>query len=463
VAGAQGGVHSAGAGNASRVSVAVPSSMFTYYFRLGLRSLRRNVVLTGLMIAAIAVGIGACMTALTVFRAMSGDPIPQKSSQLFAPQIDSWGPDQHNSGSPDRLEPQLSYTDVLGLMRAHAAKRQTGMYATRQTLRPADPKQKPTKVFVRAAFTDFFPMFDVPFKYGRPWSASDDEARAAVVVITHDMNDKLFGGANSVGKSIRLDNEPYTVSGVLDEWRLLPRFYDLAIRPFGDGDAIFMPFTRAIEKHMGNVGSTDCKSDTEPGWDGRLRSDCVWLQFWVELSNEADTQKYRAFLDNYAAEQQSLGRFHWPPRTQLRNVRQWLQYRHVVPSEVRILILVSFGFLLVCLMNAMGLMLAKIMGRAGDIGVRRALGASRRAIFAQCLIETGVVGLAGGIIGLALTALGLWAARSLLSKEFVALAHLDWADTGIAVLLAVGATVLAGLYPTWRAAHVQPAWQLKAQ
>jgi putative ABC transport system permease protein len=125
--------------------------------------------------------------------------------------------------------------------------------------------------------------------------------------------------------------------------------------------------------------------------------------------------------------------------------------------------LVSFGFLLVCLMNAMGLMLAKIMGRAGDIGVRRALGASRAAIFAQCLIETGVVGLAGGILGLALTALGLLAARSLLTNNFAALAHLDWTDTAIAVLLAVGATLLAGLYPTWRAAHVQPAWQLKAQ
>ena len=83
-----------------------------------------------------------------------------------------------------------------------------------------------------------------------------------------------------------------------------------------------------------------------------------------------------------------MGRFHWPPHTQLRDVNEWLRYRHIVPSEVRILILVSFGFLLVCLMNAMGLMLAKIMGRAGDIGVRRALGASRGAIFAQCLIET---------------------------------------------------------------------------
>ena len=57
--------------------------------------------------------------------------------------------------------------------------------------------------------------------------------------------------------------------------------------------------------------------------------------------------------------------------------------RQAVSEEVRILVLVSFSFLLVCLLNAMGLMLAKIMGRAGDIGVRRALGASRSAIFAN--------------------------------------------------------------------------------
>jgi putative ABC transport system permease protein len=437
--------------------------MFRYYFRLGIRSLRRNMILTGLMVAAIAVGIGACMTALTVFRAMSGDPIPQKSSQLFAVQIDNWGPDKHNAGSTDNLEPLMSYIDAAALMRAHAGKRQTGMYAMRLTLRPEDSRQKPTKVLARAASGDFFAMFDVPFKYGRAWPAADDENRAAVIVLSHEMNEKLFAGGNSVGKTVRLDNQPYTVSGVLDEWRPLPRFYDLAIRPFGEGDLIFMPFATAIDKQIGNTGSTSCYGDPGAGWQGRLRSDCLWLQYWVELPTAADVQKYRIFLNNYAAEQQRLGRFHWPPHTQLRDVKEWLSYRHVVPSEVRILILVSFGFLLVCLMNAMGLMLAKIMGRAADIGVRRALGASRKAIFTQCLIETGVVGLAGGILGLGLTALGLWAARALLAKQFVALAHLDLTDTAIAVLLAVGATVLAGIYPTWRAAHVQPAWQLKSQ
>jgi putative ABC transport system permease protein len=74
-----------------------------------------------------------------------------------------------------------------------------------------------------------------------------------------------------------------------------------------------------------------------------------------------------------------------------------------------------------------------------------------------------VVGLAGGLLGLALTALGLFGLRALLSEEANRLAHMSLVDIGIAVLLGVGATTIAGLYPTWRAAQVQPAWQLKAQ
>jgi len=53
--------------------------------------------------------------------------------------------------------------------------------------------------------------------------------------------------------------------------------------------------------------------------------------------------------------------------------------------------------------------------------------------------------------------------RSLLSKEALELTHLDLPGVGIALVLAVSAAVIAGLYPTWRAAQVQPAWQLKAQ
>jgi len=329
---------------------------------------------------------------------------------------------------------------------------------------PANPRLKPFQVRVRATYADFFSMFEVPFRNGAPWTAADDAAHSDVAVITRALNDREFGGANSVGKTLTLNNHVYRVVGILDRWEPLPKFYDvISDHKFDKSEDVFLPFTRAIEAHMGWWGNPSCKDDVGPGWEGRINSSCVWIQFWAELPTAAEVARYRVFLNNYALEQQRTGRFRWPPNTQLRDVRQWLNYEHVVADEVRVMVAVSFSFLLVCLLNAMGLMLAKIMGRAGDIGVRRALGATRGAIFAQCLIETGVIGLGGGILGLAFTSLGLWGVRALFSAQTSELTRIDLTDMSIALLLAVTATLITGLYPTWRAAQVQPAWQLKAQ
>ena len=67
--------------------------MFSYYLQLGLRSLRRNPMLTALMVMAIGFGVAASMTTYSVFRATSRDPIPQKSDVLYNVQIDNWGPE----------------------------------------------------------------------------------------------------------------------------------------------------------------------------------------------------------------------------------------------------------------------------------------------------------------------------------------------------------------------------------
>ena len=440
--------------------------MFNYYFGLAVRSLKRNIVLTVLMIAAIGVGIGASMTTLTMFRAMDHDPIPQKSRQLFAVQIDNWGPKSKGIvfGDKEHLQGQISYIDAIGLMNAHAARRQSAMYVTGAALTPSNPDLLPFQVQIRAAYADFFKMFDTPFLMGAPWTAADDAGHADVAVISHELNDKIFGGANSIGRTVNLDNHEYRVVGVMGRWEPIPKFYDLNNNAYGKGEEIYLPFTRAIDGEMASWGNNNCGGEAmAPGWQGRLRSECIWLQFWAELPTAADVERYRSFVNNYAADQQRSGRFTWPAHTRIRDVREWLVHEHAVTDEIRILVLVSFSFLLVCLLNAMGLMLAKIMGRAGDIGVRRALGASRRAIFAQCLIEAGVIGFVGGLLGLALTALGLLGLRALLSEEVSRVTHFSPADIAIAVTLAVAATTLAGLYPTWRAAQVQPAWQLKAQ
>jgi putative ABC transport system permease protein len=134
-----------------------------------------------------------------------------------------------------------------------------------------------------------------------------------------------------------------------------------------------------------------------------------------------------------------------------------------VPSEVRVATLVAFGFLAVCLLNSVGLILAKFSSSAGECSVRRALGASKFNIFGQCLTETAVVGAVGGLLGLALTALGLQIERNIIADNAGTLTSLDSGMVIITLTVAVLATVSSGLYPAWRASNVQPARQLRAR
>jgi putative ABC transport system permease protein len=188
---------------------------------------------------------------------------------------------------------------------------------------------------------------------------------------------------------------------------------------------------------------------------------CVWLQFWVELDGPAKAAAYKQFLVNYSEEQKALGRFQRAPNVRLDNLMQWLDYNGVVPSDVRLQAWLAFGFLLVCLVNTVGLMLAKFLRRSGELSVRRALGASRRALFAQLLTESGVVGTVGGIGGLLLALFGLWLVRHR-SSDYAALAHLDPAMLLVTFTIAIGASLLAGMLPAWRASKIAPALQLKS-
>ena len=84
--------------------------MFRYYLNLALRSLKRNKVLTALMVLAIAVGIGASMTTLTVMHLLSGDPLPGRSQHIFYPQVDA-SPAGYAQGSAAAGHDRLSLGD----------------------------------------------------------------------------------------------------------------------------------------------------------------------------------------------------------------------------------------------------------------------------------------------------------------------------------------------------------------
>ncbi|MEG3191534.1 ABC transporter permease [Lysobacter sp. D1-1-M9] len=436
--------------------------MFTYYFDLALRSFRRNKVLTALMVLAIALGIGAAMTTLTVFHVLSGDPIPGKSDTLFYPQMDPRSMSGYTPSDPPEF--QMTRFDAEALLREARGDRQALMTAGSVVAEPQRSGMSPFNVESRFTSADFFPMFDAPFAHGGGWAASDDEARGRVVVIAKELNDRLFDGANSVGQTLRLDQTTFRIVGVLDEWRPTPRFYDVTNSHFGEVEQVFLPFSTSRDVDMNTSGNMNCWEDTGNGAEGvrGVDASCSWLQYWVELDSPEKAEDYLRYLTNYSDQQRAAGRFGRPTNVRMFDVMGWLDNQRIVPSDVRLQVWLAFGFLLVCLLNTVGLLLAKFLRRAGEIGVRRALGASRRAVFAQCLVEAGTIGLAGGLLGLALALLGLWAVRQQ-PTGYAELAQLDPAMLLTTFALAIAASLLAGLLPAWRACQVTPAIQLKSQ
>ena len=434
--------------------------MFTHYIELAVRSLRRNPVLAALMVLAIGLGIGASITTLTVLHLLSGDPLPQKSAVLYYPQIDPRDATPDGDSSHQEPPPQLTYIDAMNLLQAHRADRQAVMVAGTLAIRPPQG----IKAFyadARETSADFFPMFATPFQYGGPWTSADDEARARVAVISKALNDKLFGGRNSVGQTLHINDSEFRIVGVLQQWRPAPRFYDLLSRAaFGQGEDVFVPFLTGRELKLGISGSINCWG-RDANIDNLQTAPCVWLQFWVELDSPAKARAYKEFLRQYSLEQKALGRFQLPPNVRLRSLMEWLSYKKAVPGDVRLQAWLAAGFLLVCLVNTVGLLLAKFLRRAPEIGVRRALGASRRAVFLQFLTEAGVIGLAGGALGLLLSVVGLWVVRQQ-PADYADLAHLDLTMFCTTFIAAVLASLAAGLLPAWRACQVPPAMQLKA-
>src|SRR6185437_12461173 len=95
------------------------------------------------------------------------------------------------------------------------------------------------------------------------------------------------------------------------------------------------------------------------------------------------------------------------------------------------------------------------------ISVRRALGARRRDVFRQLGVESALIGLAGGVLGIGLAELGLWAVRQR-PNDYAHLARMNGVMLIATVVLAIVVSLLAGLLPAWRACRIATAMQLKA-
>lgn len=455
--------------------------MLLHDLRLAFRSLRRNPVLSALMIGAIAVGIAALMIAITLYHARAGHPIPWKDDKLFAVTLDTRDdePPQAFERHPEYPPFQLTYRDAHALYASNIPVHAVMMYRSGQVVTPDNKGIKPFGVATRLTTADFFTMFDVPFIYGSGWSRAEDQAPGAVVVLSKFINQKIFGGANSVGREVVLDGRPYRVIGVIAAWLPRPKYYDL--NSWGGWEIpeeVFIPFDWGRITKLSPHGNVSCVSRNAKieGEDSLFTQECVWLQYWVELRNRADRDRFQAFVDNYTNEQRQHGRFPRKNNNRVVDVPTWLAMWDVVGDDSRMQLALGFVFLAVCVLNTLGLMLAKFLTAAPIAGLRRALGARRIDIIRQHLIEVIVVGLLGGAVGMALTLGGLGFLKVLMFSS--RLAHSDNPDRvaliqsfvhmDIPVMLAaIGLSLLtgalAGLYPAYRIGRLAPATFLKTQ
>ncbi len=178
----------------------------------------------------------------------------------------------------------MTYKDTQYLFSSNIPERKVVMYSTIGVISNAG-SATPARVDTRVTTADFFSMFEVPFLYGNGWSATADNPAQPVIVLSRVQNDKLFGGANSVGRTLRWDDHEFRIVGVLDDWFPRPRYYDLNGGNFQEPDAAYIPYGWGSELQLLNQEENDCwKPEQVDNFKDYQASDCVWVQMWVELA-----------------------------------------------------------------------------------------------------------------------------------------------------------------------------------
>lgn len=450
------------------------NGMLRYNLELALHGLLRFPKSTVLVVLTVALGLAACMTTLTLLHVLSADPLPGRSQHLYLAWVDTVlakpvngvkDEDDTLNGVTVSNYHRIKLPDAQALLAAHRAVRQTVVADMVADLASGDGKHVQAQQFVLATTSDFIPMFGVILRHGRDWTPAEDAARAPVAVIDTDLAQKLFGTADAVGRSVRLKNTVFRVVGVTQPFAPQPQFYTLSTGAYSSDGAedLYVPYTAALDAGLVPNDSDGCDASFKGSFNAPVDpARCASLGLWVQLDTPQQVLAYRRFLQNYVEQQAALAGFNNKPRSELTSVADWLKQNNVVPDSVRLNVWLAGSFLLLCMLNVAGLLSARFLRRSGEVGIRRALGAPRRAVFMQHVFESGLVCLVGGVLALPLTLLGLWILRQQ-ANEFSGLARLDPAMFGALFALALAVGVLVGLLPAWRVSAIEPGLQIKSE
>ncbi|MEQ9209278.1 MAG: FtsX-like permease family protein, partial [Pseudomonadales bacterium] len=356
----------------------------------------------------------------------------------------------------------LTYKDAKALYDANIADQLVLTMNSGLAVNVPDSGQAPSFEETRMVTRGFFDMFDVPIIEGSAWNEQADQYGEPVVILNEALAKKYWPADEVIGKTIELEGVVHRVVGIVEEgWNMTPSVYDL-FAPFGEAPKLYVPFFQIAEKRFpvwGNMASW--QQEDLRSYQDLLDSEVVWIFAWAGFSSDQNRAEFEQFLHRYVDQQHEQGRFPLFQDVHLQSPEQWLEIFEVVSEDDKLLLIMSFAFLSVCLLNSVVLLLAKFSRHAAEAGVRRALGASKTSIFIQHLSESLVIAVLGAALGFVFSIFGLVGVRHLYNN-YSAIASVSNTTYVAAIALALLAGVLSGLLPSFKISRTAPALYLKA-
>jgi putative ABC transport system permease protein len=288
-----------------------------------------------------------------------------------------------------------------------------------------------TGVRISGASASYFRIRDLNIEQGRAFSENEAERGVPVVVIGKDVADKLFESVNPVGKTVRIQSFPYRVIGVLEKQGSLfgMSLDNVAIAPARSPVNGFVNTHNVVDEIDFKVADAALMAQGVAEMEGLMR-----LRHRLKPSDANDFEVETAEA----------------------SLSFWTKISNVMFVALPGLVGISLVVGAVVIMN---IMLVSVSERTREIGLRKALGAKKRDILLQFLIEAGTLSGVGGLMGIGL-GFGLAALIAAVSPLPASVA--PW-SIGLGLFLGVGVGLVAGVYPSSRAARLDPIVALRQE
>ncbi|PTR09464.1 putative ABC transport system permease protein [Nitrosospira sp. Nsp5] len=395
-----------------------------------LRALRLNRLRTGLTMLGMIIGVAAVVLMLAVGQGAQttvNQAISSMGSNLFivVPGATSSGALRSGAGSVQTL----TMGDAQAIAHLPSIKATAPLITGTAQLNYGANNWSTS---VTGVTPDYFKVRDWPAESGALFTEADLRSAARVVVLGQLTAKNLFGDEDPTGKTIRIKNSPFLVAGVL-----APKGQSLDGRD--QDDAVFIPIATGQSQIFGNQFPGTIRFLMVQG-----RSD--------EVMDEAETEINQLLRQRHRLAEGTENDF---------TVRNMAALAAVATGAAKVMSIMLGSIasisLLVGGIGIMNIMLVSVTERTREIGIRMAIGANRRAILTQFLLEALVICIMGGLIGVAIGIGGAWAVSQ--ATDMVVVITFGMVALAFAFASAVG--IFFGFYPARKAAALKPVEALR--